>query len=259
VLTVELNFKGKNVVVTGGNAGIGLAAAKVFAQCGANVAVCARREDKLRKAVEEIKEFGTTVYGGVCDVGKSEQLYRFANDAQEALGGIDIWVSNAGFMKPGKIIDTPEELWDDYFNINVKSVYIGAKIAKDKMKNGGVLINAASFASLMPSVNAGVYAATKAAISNLTRTLSSELAPYDIRVAGYIPGLIATDINSENIAKNHDRLLEAISLRKFGTAEDVAYGIVFLASEYASYISGTCLEITGGKFATQNPMAAWDI
>jgi NAD(P)-dependent dehydrogenase (short-subunit alcohol dehydrogenase family) len=127
------------------------------------------------------------------------------------------------------------------------------------MKNGGVLINAASFASLMPSVNAGVYAATKAAISSLTRTLSSELAPYNIRVVGYIPGLIATDINNESIARNRDRLLEAISLRKFGTAEDVAYGIVFLASEYASYISGTCLEITGGKFATQNPMAAWDI
>lgn len=256
---MELNFKGKNVVITGGNAGIGLAAAKAFAQSGANVAVCARREDKLKKAVEEIKAFGTTVYGGVCDVGKSDQLYQFADDAEKALGGIDIWISNAGFMTLGKIVDVPEDMWDDYFNINVKSVYIGAKIAKDKMKNGGVLINAASFASLMPSVNAGVYAATKAAISSLTRTLASELAPYNIRVVGYIPGLIATDINAENIEKNRDRLLEAISSRTFGTAEDVANGILFLASDLASYITGTCLEITGGKFATQNPMAAWNL
>ena len=256
---MEISFKGKNVVITGANAGIGLAAAKLFAECGANVAICARREEKLKAAAEEIKAYGTKVYGEVCDVGNSDQLFRFADNVEKELGIIDVWVSNAGMVsKMAKIVDTTEEVWNEYMDINLKSVFIGAKIAKDKMKNGGVLINAASFASLMPSVNTGIYAATKAAIFSLTKTLSSELAPYNIRVVGYIPGLIATDINIENIERYRDRLLEAISLRKFGTAEDVANGIVFLASDYASYISGTCLEITGGKFSTQNPMAAWD-
>lgn len=256
---MEMNFKGKNVVITGGNAGIGLAAAKLFAKCGANVAICARREDKLAKAVDEIKEFGTLVYGEVCDVGKSEQLFRFADNVEKALGVIDVWVSNAGLAKAAKIADTSEESWDEQFNVNLKSVFIGAKIAKDKMKNGGVLINASSFAALMPSVNTGVYAATKAAISSLTRTLASELAPYKIRVVGYIPGVIDTDINAQRIANECDSLLESISMREFGTAEDVANGIVFLASEYASYISGSCLEIHGGKYSTQNPIAAWNI
>jgi len=256
---MELNFKGKNVVITGGSAGIGLAAAKLFAECGANVAICARREEKLKAAVEEIKKIGTKVYGQLCDVGKSAQLFEFADNAEKALGTINVWVSNAGIAKPAKIADTTEESWNEQFDVNLKSVFIGAKIARDKMKDGGVLINASSFASIIPSVNTGVYAATKAAISSLTKTLSSELAPYNIRVVGYIPGLIATDINKERIANEHDSLMESISMRKFGTAEDIANAIVFLASDYASYISGVDLEISGAKFATQNPIAAWKL
>lgn len=256
---MEFNFSGKNVVITGGNAGIGLAAAKAFAQNGANVAICGTKQDKLDHAVKELNAFGTRIYGAVCNVGDSQQLLKFGDDCATALGGIDVWISNAGFMPFSKIVDTSEELWDSLFNINVKSVYIGAKIAKEKMVNGGVLIHASSFASLMPSVNTGVYAATKAAVTSLTKTLASELAPDGIRVVGYIPGLIATDLNTSNIEKNGDKLLESISARKFGTAEDVANGILFLASDYASYITGTCLEISGGKFATQNPKAAWNL
>ena len=256
---MEFNFKGKNVVITGGNSGIGFAAAKAFAQNGANVAICGTNRDKLDKAVEKLKDFETWIYGDVCNVGDSKQLLKFADDCEEVLGGIDIWISNAGFMPFSKIVDTSEELWDDLFNINVKSVYIGAKIAKEKMVKGGVLINASSFASIMPSVNTGVYAATKSAVTSLTKTLASELAPFGIRVVGYIPGLIATDLNAINIENNGDKLLESISARRFGTAEDIANGILFLASDYASYITGTCLEISGGKFATQNPKAAWEI
>lgn len=256
---MEFDFKGKNVVITGGNSGIGFAAAKAFAQNGANVAICGTNKVKLDKAVEKLKEFETWIYGGVCNVGDSAQLLKFADDCEAVLGGIDIWISNAGFMPSSKIVDTSEELWNDLFNINVKSVYIGAKIAKEKMVKGGVLINASSFASIMPSVNTGVYAATKAAVTSLTKTLSSELAPFGIRVVGYIPGLIATDLNAINIENNGNKLLESISARKFGTAEDIANGILFLASDYASYITGTCLEISGGKFATQNPKAAWEL
>lgn len=255
---MNITFQNKNVVITGGNAGIGLATATAFAKSGANVAICARREDKLNSAVASLKQFGTTVYGGLCDVSDSKQLLAFADDAEKALGTLDVWVSNAAIGPSAKIIDTPEEMWDQYFNINVKSIYVGAKIAKAKMKNGGVLINASSFASIMPSVNTGVYAATKAAVSSLTKTLASELAPYNIRVVAYIPGVIHTDINHAAIEKNREQMLSVIPLQKFGTPEDIANGILFLASDFASYITGTCLEVTGGKFATQNPSAAWN-
>ena len=134
---MEFNFSGKNVVITGGNAGIGLAAAKAFAQNGANVAICGTKQDKTNQAVEELRAYGTTIYGAVCNVGDSQQLLKFGDDCEAALGGIDVWISNAGYMPFSKIVDTPEELWDNLFNTNVKSVYVGAKIAKEKMKNGG--------------------------------------------------------------------------------------------------------------------------
>jgi NAD(P)-dependent dehydrogenase (short-subunit alcohol dehydrogenase family) len=157
-----------------------------------------------------------------------------------------------------KIIDTPEDVWQNTLDINLKSIYYGAIIAKEKMsKNGGVLINASSFAAIMPSVGSGLYAATKAAISSMTKTLAAELAPYNIRVNGYIPGVIETEMTNALIEKNGENMKSAIAMNRFGIGEDVANAIVFLASEYADYITGTFIEISGGKLCVQNPTAAW--
>ena len=125
-------------------------------------------------------------------------------------------------------------------------------------KNGGVRINASSFASVIPSVGYGAYAAAKAGVTSLTRTLAAELAPYNIRVVGYIPGVIDTNLTKENLRVNGEKLYEPLAIRRFGQPEDVAGTIAFLASEAASYITGCCIEVTGGKYSVQNPMKAYE-
>jgi NAD(P)-dependent dehydrogenase (short-subunit alcohol dehydrogenase family) len=120
-----------------------------------------------------------------------------------------------------------------------------------------VLFNAASFASLMPSIGSGAYAASKAAIYSMTKTLGAELAPFNIRVVGYAPGIIKTRMTEPWIQAKGKELKSQIALQRLGEGEDIAKVILFLASDHAAYITGTCVEISGGKFCVQNPQDAW--
>ncbi len=256
---MEINLKGKVAVVTGGTAGIGLAAARLFAREGAQVAVCSRSQSHVDGALRDLAREGLEVHGKSVDVSSRKDLFAFADEVESRFGGIDVWVSNAGIMVEKKIIDTSEEEWRRTFGINLDSVYYGGLIAADKMRKrgGGVLINAASFATLMPSVGSGAYAATKAAIGNMTRTLAGELAPFNIRVVGFIPGVIETPMTERWIAAKGKVLASQHALQRVGKPEEIANALLFLASDRASFITGTCLEITGGKFCVQNPADAW--
>lgn len=255
---MDIRFDNKVALITGGTSGIGLAFAELAGSLGAKVAVCGTNPNKLSKALEELRGKGITAYGETCDVSDGAALQAFADHAQAELGPIDIWVSNAGVYPQHSIIDTTEEVWDRTVDTNLKSVYLGARIGYQAMKErGGVMLLASSFAALFPSVGSGVYAATKSAISSMVRTLAAELAPYGIRVNGYIPGVIDTEMNQALIAERGEQLLAPIALRTFGHAEDVAWAMAFLASDYARYITGTCLEISGGKMGVQNPSKAW--
>ncbi len=256
---MDINLKGKVAVVTGGTAGIGLATAELFAREGARVAVCSRSQSNVEGAVRELGRKGLEVLGKSVDVSSRKDLFAFADEVEGKFGGIDVWVSNAGIMIEKKIIDTSEEEWRRTLGINLDSVYYGGLIAADKLRKrgGGVLINAASFATLMPSVGSGAYAATKAAIANMTRTLAGELAPFNIRVVGFIPGVIETPMTSRWIAAKGPVLASQHALQRVGQASELANALLFLASDYASFITGTCMEVTGGKFCVQNPSDAW--
>lgn len=257
-MNMNVRFDEKVVLITGGTAGIGLSAAEVFGGLGAKVAICGTKQDKLEAAANGLKEKGITVFYETCDVGNTASLSAFAAHAEEALGPVDIWVSNAGMYPQYSIIDTEEAMWDKILDTNMKSVYWGAKLAYQSMKNrGGVILLASSFSSVMPSVGSGVYAATKSAITSMTKTLAAELAPYDIRVNGYIPGLIITDMTRDIAEANEEAMRSVIAMNKFGKPDDIAWAMAFLASDYASYITGTTLEISGGKFGVQNAAKAW--
>jgi len=256
---MDVNLKGKVAVVTGGSAGIGYAVAERFAREGAQVAICSSRKANVDSALKKLSDKGLTLYGEALDVSSRQGTFDFADRVEKKFGGIDIWVSNAGIMIEKKIIDTPEELWQQTMDVNLKSVYYGGLVAADKIRKrgGGVLINAASFASLIPSVGSGAYAASKAAIANMTRTLAGELAPYNIRVVGFIPGVIETPMTAAWIGKKGAILASQHALNRVGRADEIANALLFLASDYASFITGTCMEITGGKFCVQNPSDAW--
>ena len=257
---MDIDLTDKIAVITGGTAGIGLSIAETLAGAGARVAICSSDESNVADALSYLKGKKINAYGQVVDVSNRASIFALADIVEDKFGGIDIWVSNAAVFSPQKLIDTSEELWQRVMDVNVKPIYYGGLIAADKMKKrgGGVLVNAASFAALMPSVGSGAYAASKAAVYSMTKTLGAELAPFNIRVVGYTPGIIKTRMTEPGIQSKGSKLAGQIALQRFGKCEEVADAVLFLVSDYASYITGTCVEISGGKFCVQNPADAWN-
>lgn len=256
---MELGLNNKIVVITGGTTGIGRQVALQFALEGCKIAVCDIDNIKLQKIKSEFEQKGFEIYGELVDVSKYDQLEKFAGNVVKVFKKIDIWINNAGIYPQKRIVDMSEKEWELIMNINLKSVFMSSKVVSKLMgeSGGGVILNASSYAALIPSAGSGAYAASKSAVLSLTKTLAAELAPLNIRVNAYIPGVIETDLTKDIIKSSHDKLIEQLALHKIGTPLDVANGIVFLASDAAQYITGTYLEISGGKFCVQNPNYAW--
>lgn len=256
---MSFDFKGKTVGVTGaaGISGIGFAIAKKFLESGAKVFLCDLKEQALQEAQKELSSLGE-VKTYVMDVSSADSVRDVFAQAKKELGYIDIFVNNAGIYPQAFVCDMEEELWDAVMNVNLKSIFLCARECSRYMKEkGGVILNAASYASLLGSAGSGAYAASKAAVYSLTKTLAAELAPYRIRVNGYIPGVIETGMTAGVIRSKGEELVEAIALHRLGKPEDVANAAAFLASLEASYLTGTFIEISGGKLCVQNPDFPW--
>lgn len=254
------DYSGKVVGVTGAASqrGIGFAIAKKFLESNASVAIFDLNEEALQEAAEALGKYGT-VKGYVLDVSKEEDVkVKFAK-AYEEMGSIDIFVNNAGIYPQSALMDMDSKLWDLTMSVNLKSVFLCSKEAFHYMKDkGGVIINAASYAAVLGSAGSGAYAASKSGVYSLTKTLAAELAPYNIRVNGFIPGVIETGMTQLVVEERKDALVSAIALHKLGKPEDVANVAAFLASEEASYLTSAFVEVTGGKFCVQNPDYAWN-
>ena len=256
---MDLNLTGKVVVVTGGGTGIGRAIALAFLREGARAAIIGRREGPLLEVKEEASKEGYDLLCRSCDVTKPDQVKAFVEDLTEKYGRLDVWVNNAGIGNNKRFLDFTGEDFDQIVDVNMKSVFQCTQIAAEVMKKqgSGVILNATSFNAKLAHANGVLYAATKAAVSSMTKSTAAALAPFGIRVLGYLPGMIVTPISEEMVKQHREKFIRDISMRRLGTPEDLAKPIVFLASDAAGYMTGTDIEISGGKFAVQDCSLAW--
>ncbi len=258
---MDLGLKDKRVVVTGSSRGIGYAIVQAFLAEGARVMLNGVDEKRLKQAEAELQTPDGRVVAVAANISAVDGVQRLFAEIDRVWGGLDVCVNNAAVHEATDFTVLNEDAWERAVSMNLKSVYLCAQAAFERMSRqdtGGVVLNASSFAALIPAYPYGIYSTTKAAILNMTRGMAAEFAPWNIRVNAYVPGFIATAMNAETIATNGALALSQIALNRPGTVEEVAAPVVFLASNRASYISGAALEISGGKFAVQHPKGNWD-
>lgn len=256
---MDLNLKDKVVVITGGGSGIGKSTALEFLKEGCKVAICGRTLSKLENTKKEFSQFGYDLMIRSVDVTDYGALSSFADVVENTFGQIDIWINNAGSNKIKSLMEYDADEFRAMTDSILVSTFSGCKIAAEHMKRNrsGVILNASSYSAIIPNAGRAPYSACKAGVSSLTRSFAAELAADHIRVLAYVPGMILTEISKKNIENNGERLMKSIPMKRFGTPEDLAKVIVFLASDCASYMNGVNVEVSGAKFCVQNPQYAY--
>lgn len=252
----SFRLDGEVAVVTGAGKGIGRAIAIALAEAGADVALASRTQSDLDSVAEEILALGRRALPLATDATDTAALERLADRTVETFGKLTIWVNNAGGIPdatPRYLTRTPEENFDAQIALNLKAVWMGSTVAARAMaENGGAIVNISSRAAFGPQVKNGPYGASKAAVNSLTSTLSVELAP-KIRVNAVAPGPVPTENFDECMGTDTDekreKLLELIGvpLGRYGKPEDIAAAVVYMASPAASWVTGQCLFVTGGR------------
>jgi len=242
-------LEGKIALVTGGSSGIGLATAKQFVNEGAYVFITGRHQPELDAAVKDIGRNITAVSG---DVSKLSDLDHLFDQINSPKGRLDVLFANAGIAKYAKLGEITEELFNSTFDINVKGVLFTVQKALPLMPDGASIILNASIVGSKGLSSNSVYSATKAAIRSFARTWTTDLKDRRIRVNAISPGTIDTPglnnlLASADAGKERVKMVHSsIPLGRFGTPDEIAKAVVFLASDDASYITGTELFVDGG-------------
>ena len=251
------SLAGRRAVVTGAARGIGAATARRLAEAGADVVVAdldADGADATARAIAAAT--GRHVLSAALDVTRTETLAAAAELAVRELGGLDIWVNNAGiYPVTGAAIDAADDFIDRMLEVNVRGTYAGAREAARRMTSGGAIVNIASTAGLRAATGISAYVASKHAVVGLTKNLAIEFAALDIRVNAVAPGVIDTPGVQEQLAPLKAAGLDVGSrmahtlLGRAGQPDDVARVIVFLASDAAAWITGAVLPVDAGSLA----------
>lgn len=247
----------KIAIVTGGGSGIGAASARRFADEGAAVVVADIRGRKAEEVAQEIVEGGGAAIGIEVDVSDPASVESMVSTCVENYGRLDVLYNNAGTLRPGTAVELAVDDWDLVMAVNVRSVFLGAKFAVPLMEaqGGGSIINTASISGLHGDGGAVVYAASKAAVINLTRALSTDHAAAGVRVNAICPGTIETPpikrmmSDPETLEVN----IRAHAMRRLGRPDEIANAAVWLASDQSSFVTGEALVVDGGLRA-QSPL-----
>jgi len=255
---MNVTFTGKTVIVTGAAHGFGRAISRAFAERGADVWACDVVDDELRETEQLCRAAGGACHAMRTDVRDRGEVDACVAKAAAASGHVDILVNNAGGVlgQVGRPLEeiTPDE-WRIIFDVNVTGAFYCAQAVAPGMKaaRGGRIVNISSGAGLGISLTGiQAYASAKAAQIGLTRQLAHELGPWGITVNNVAPGFVRSNPTTERQWESYGEegqraLVDRIALKRLGTADDIAYGVLFFASEYADWITGQVLAIDGGK------------
>ncbi|MBR3898940.1 MAG: 3-oxoacyl-[Elusimicrobiaceae bacterium] len=244
------DFKGKKVIVTGATRGIGLALAESFAQAGADVAICGTNEELLAKAKAELEAFGGKVYAAKVNIAHAEECDAFVSDTLKELGGLDVLINNAGITKDGLVVRMSPQDWNGVIDVNLNGTFYMSKAALKvmfKQKSGNV-VNISSVIGEMGNAGQANYAASKAGIVGLTKSLAKEFGSRGVRVNAVAPGFVRTAMTDALSDEMKNKAFEAIPLKRFAEPQDIAKAAMFLASQDAAYITGHVLAVNGGLY-----------
>lgn len=242
-------FTNKTVLVTGGSSGIGLAAAKAFADEGAKVVITGRDEAALAKAKQVVGANAVTVQSDSSSVAGAKSLAQTLGSQGTTLDAVFV---NAGIAKFATLTDVSEALWDEIFNTNVKGAYFQLQALQPLLNRGAAIVLNGSINARIGMPQTSVYAASKAALISLAKTLSAELVPQGIRVNVVSPGPVATPIYNKlglapsDVDATAAQIQSQIPIGRFGTSEEIAATVLHLSAPESAYIVGTEIVVDGG-------------
>ena len=243
-----MQLEGQAAIVTGGARGIGREIALLLAREGADIALFDVNAQTLEQTIGELRQLGRRAEGLVVDVTDGEQVEQGVGKVLDKLGRIDILVNNAGITKDGLLIRMDDAQWDRVLNINLKGTFLCTRaVAKLMIKaRRGRIVSIASIVGLIGNPGQANYAASKAGVIGLTKTVAKELASRGITCNAIAPGFIKTEMTDVLSEQAKQRLQEAIPMGTLGEPRDVAQAALFLVSEAARYITGQVLVVDGG-------------
>ena len=242
------NLTDKVAIVTGASRGIGEAIAKKISSCGAKIILIARNSDQLATVKETIISNGGIAESMAGDVSNLNSISEIVTNTIDKWGRIDILVNNAGIARDNIIMRMKEDDWDSVMNINLKGCFNGIKsVARPMIKSkAGRIINITSVIGQIGNAGQSNYAASKAGIMGLTKSMAKELGSRNITVNAVAPGYITTDMTNELNDEVKEQMKSSIPLGRLGTPDDVANLVCFLASDEAGYITGQTFNVDGG-------------
>lgn len=245
-------LKGKTALVTGGTAGIGKAIASLFAEQGANVAICGTNKERAEQTVLEIEKVKADpeqkIRYFLLDVAKTKEVEEAIGKLVEEWGKIDILVNNAGITRDNLLMRMSEEDWDRVVEVNLKSIYNTCRaLCRPMMKSrAGSIINITSVIGLMGNAGQVNYAASKSGMIGFTKSLAKELAGRGIRANCIAPGYIETQMTDGLTPQIKEQILTKIPLSRIGQPRDIAQAALYLASDLSSYVTGQVIAVDGG-------------